>query len=460
MGTAMGMLLAFRNRAPALTLAAALALPWLAHPARAAEIERIITPAGIEIWYVQEPSLPIIAVEIAFKNAGNSSLPLGKQGLANMISTLLDEGAGDLESFAFQRRLEELALRLRFSDNADTFRATLRTLSSNRDAAFELLGLALTQPRFDADPVERMRDGILSDLNRRINDPDYILGLAWMRTVYPDHVYGRPSRGTLETVESFTQADLRDFVATRFTRDRLLVGAVGDVDAGEIARLIDLALAGLPATGPVFEVPQVEPVIGPALEVIRRDIPQSSIVFGTTGIMREDPDYYAAVLMNTVLGGASFISRMWNSVREDRGLAYSVGTGISPLGHTSYFSGGVATRNDQVAETYAIIEGEMQRMALDGVSEEELAAAKTYSIGNFALSLDTNSSLARILVGLQVAELGIDYIDKRVGYINAVTTADVLRVARRMFWGDENATEGQLRMITTIVGDPVGFDKD
>jgi zinc protease len=440
--------------------AAALSLAWLASPARAAEIERIISPGGIEIWYVQEKSLPIIALEIAFENAGNSSLPDGKQGLANMISTLLDEGAGDMDSFTFQRRADELALQLRFSDNADTFRVTLRTLSNVRDDAFALLGLALSAPRFDDDPVERMRDGILSKLNRRINDPDYMLGVAWLATAYPDHVYGRPSRGTIETVESFTQDDLRDFVATRFTKDRLLVGAVGDVDGAEIARLVDAALGGLPATGPVFEVPRIDPVTGPMVEVIRQDIPQSSIIFGTTGIMREDPDYYAAVVMNNVLGGASFISRMWKSVREERGLAYSVGTGISPLGHTSYFTGGFATRNDQVAEAYAIIEAEMQRMAEDGVTDQELTDAKTYSIGNFALSLDTNSSLARVLVGLQVAELGIDYIDKRAGYINAITKDDVLRVARRIFWGDENATSGTLRMITTVVGDPVGFDKE
>ena len=441
-----------------LAAAVALSFAWLASPARAAEIERIVSPGGIEIWYVQEKSLPIIALEIAFENAGNSSLPDGKQGLANMISTLLDEGAGDMDSFSFQRRADELALRLRFSDNADTFRVTLRTLSGNRDDAFDLLGLALSAPRFDVDPVERMRAGILSDLNRRINDPDYLLGVAWLATAYPDHVYGRPSRGTIDTVESFTQDDLRDFVATRFTQDRLMVGAVGDVDGAEIARLVDAALGGLPATGPVFDVPRIDPVTGPMVEVIRQDIPQSSIIWGTAGIMREDPDYYAAVVMNTVLGGASFISRMWNSVREERGLAYSVGTGISPLGHTSYFSGGVATRNDQVAEAYAIIEAEMQRMAEDGLTDQELADAKTYSIGNFALSLDTNSSLARVLVGLQVAELGIDYIDKRAGYINAVTLDDVLRVARRIFWGDENATSGSLRMITTIVGDPVGFD--
>ena len=438
--------------------AVALSLAWLTSPARAAEIERIISPGGIEIWYVQEKSLPIIALEIAFENAGNSSLPDGKHGLANMISTLLDEGAGDMDSFTFQRRADELALRLRFSDNADTFRVTLRTLSDVRDDAFDMLRLALSAPRFDADPVGRMRAGILSDLNRRINDPDYLLGVAWLATAYPGHVYGRPSRGTIETVEGFTQADLRDFAATRFTQDRLLVGAVGDVDGAEIARLVDGALGGLPATGPVFDVPRIDPVTGPTVEVIRQDIPQSSIIWGTAGIMREDPDYYAAVVMNTVLGGASFISRMWQSVREEGGLAYSVGTGISPLGHTSYFTGGVATRNDQVAEAYAIIEAEMQRMAEDGVTDQELADAKTYSIGNFALSLDTNSSLARVLVGLQVADLGIDYIDRRAAYINAVTLDDVLRVARRIFWGDENATTGSLRMITTVVGDPVGFE--
>lgn len=446
-------------RTVVLAIVVALAPAFLS-PARAAEIERVVTPGGIEFWYVQEPSLPIIAVEIAFKNAGNSSLPPGKEGLANMVTTLLDEGAGNLESFAFQRRMDELALRITFSDNTDTFRVNLRTVSDTRDAAFELLGMALTQPRFDTDPVERMRDGLLSDLNRRLNDPDYLLGRAWMEAAYPDHVYGRPSRGTLATVESFTQADLRDFVTTRFTRDRLVVGAVGDVDPGELARLIDLALGGLPATGPAFEVPQVSPVSEASLTIIREDIPQSSVVFGTIGIMREDPDYYAAVLMNTVLGGASFISRMWNSVREERGLAYSVGTGFSPLEHTSYFSGGVATRNDQVAEAYAIIVDEMQKMAKDGITEDELAAAKTYSIGNFALSLDTNSSLARILVGLQITDLGIDYIDRRADLINAVTTADVLRVARRVFWGDGNAMDGEVQMITTIVGNPVGFDKD
>ena len=436
----------------------AIGLIWFGAPAQAADIQRIISPGGIEIWYVQEPSLPIIAVELAFENAGNSSLPEGKQGLANMISTLLDEGAGDLESLAFQRRMDELSISLRSSDNADTFRIRLRTLSDNRDGAFEMLGLALTAPRFDADPVERMRAGILSDLNRRINDPDYLLGVAWLETAYPGHVYGRPPRGTIEIIEGFTQEDLHDFVATRFTKDRLKIGAVGDVDGAEIARLVDAALGGLPATGPVFEVTRVDPIVGPNFQVIRQDIPQSSIIWGTTGIMREDPDYYAGVVMNTVLGGASFISRMWQSVREARGLAYSVGTGITPLGQTSYFTGGVATRNDQVAEAYAIIEGEMQRMAEEGVSDQELADAKSYSIGNFALGLDTNSSLARVLVGLQISELGIDYIDKRAGYINAVTNDDVLRVARRIFWGDEEATSGTLRMITTVVGDPVGFD--
>lgn len=439
-------------------LAAALVVPLVAASAQAAEIQELVSPGGITFWYVQEPSLPIIAVRLAFENAGNSTLPAGKEGLGNMISVLLDEGAGDLPSLEFQRQLEKMAIRLRFNDNSDTFRVNMRTVTANREDAFQLMGLALSQPRFDPDPVDRMRQGLISDLNRRVNDPDYLLARAWMDAAYPDHPYGQPSRGTLETVESFTVADLRDFVATRFTLDRLVVGAVGDIDPGEMGRLLDGALGGLPATGPLFDVADVDPTPGEILNILREDIPQSSVLFGTKGIAREDPDYYAAALMNTVLGGAAFISRLWTAVREERGLAYSVGTSLSPLEHTAFFSGSVATRNDQVEEALGLIVDEFQRMATEGISEQELADAKTYTIGNFALSLDTNSSLAQVLVGLQISGLGATYIDDRAGFMNAVTTDDILRVARRVFWGDGDATEGEIKLITSIVGNPAGFD--
>lgn len=450
-------------RSPLIFSAFAAVLLWAVPAASAPVIQQITSPGGIEIWYVREPTLPIIAVDIIFQNAGASTEPDDKQGLANLLSVTLDEGAGDIESFEFLRRIEELALDLDFDVGIDTFQIDLRTLTEVRQEAFELLGLALTQPRFDEDPVGRMRDALLTDLTRRLDDPDDMVGNAWLAAAFPDHPYSRSRRGTVETMETLTPDDLRGFVETRFTRDRLLVGAVGDVEPEEIARLIDIALGGLPETGPSFDVPDQMPAAGEHLVIVRQDIPQSTAYLGTGGILREDPDYYAASLLNTVLGGTSFISRLWEVVREERGLAYSVGTFLAPLEHSAYVMASVATSNENIAETLDLIRAEMERMVRDGLTEQELADAKTYSIGNFALRLDRNSRIASVLVGMQLSKLGPHYLEERAGLINAVTTDDIKRVARRMFLGDENADPDTtpIELITAIAGDPAGFeDKD
>jgi zinc protease len=216
---------------------------------------------------------------------------------------------------------------------------------------------------------------------------------------------------------------------------------------------VDLALADLPAVGTGPLIPEVKPVIADAIHVLRKDIPQSSVLLAAYGIKREDPDYYAAVVLNSVLGGASFMSRLWNEVREERGLAYSVSTSNSALQHSAYFAGYVATNNEQVAESVRIIRDEIERITREGVTPDELTAAKVYLIGSFALSLDTNARIARTLVSMQISDLGPDYIDKRVDYYNAVTQDDIKRVARRIFLGDANAT-GAVKLTTTIIGDP------
>lgn len=449
--------------ARASAILAAVLLCGVAAPPAGAEtdIQQFVTPAGIEVWYVQEESLPLIALEVLFQNAGAATDPVGKEGLAELVSVTLDEGAADIESFEFLRRIEELALRLRFRAGSDTFGVEMRTLSENREQSFNLLGLALNRPRFDENPVGRMRSALLADLERRAEDPDDIVSQAWLAAAFPGHPYGRGSRGTVETMAALTPADLREFVTTRFTRDRMIVGAVGDVDAQEIGRLVDLALAGLPLSGPRFEIPDTTVAPGERLVVVRRDISQSTAFLGTPGIAREDPDYYAASLLNTVLGGASFISRLWAEVREERGLAYSVGTFIAPLRHAAYFLAAVATRNDALEEVVDIIRSEVEKVAREGITEEELAAAKTYSIGRFALSMDDSAGVAGVLVGLQVSELGADYIRDRPGLIDAVTGDDIRRVARRLFLGgaDADPDAAPVEFVTAIVGDPVGFEE-
>ena len=430
-------------------LGVCLALVGTALPARAVEIQAVTSPGGIEAWLVEEHSIPIIAVEIAF-GGGGALDPRGKEGLANLLSGLLDEGAGDRDSQAFQKRLEELAIRLGFESYRDTFWASMKTLSENREEAFALLGLALSAPRFDADAVERVRAQVLSGLKRDAEDPGKIAGRTFLATAFPYHPYGRPARGTTESVAAITAADLREAAARRFATGNATIGVVGDIDPTALGHLLDQTLGGLPATAHTGTVAETRPAPVASLTVVRKPVPQSVVRFGMAGLKRSDPDFYAAYLLNHVLGGGSFTSRLYGEVRERRGLAYSVYSYLSTLDRAGLVMGGVASANERVAEALDVIRGELDRMREDGVTEDELRDAKTYLNGAYPLRLDSNGAIAQSLVAIQLEDLGIEYMDRRSGYIDAVTLEDIRRVARRLIRPDE--------MIVVIVGDPAGFE--
>ncbi len=416
-----------RLRRAASILAAAIL--WTVQPAAAAtQVISVVSPGGVEAWLVEEHAIPILSVRLAFRG-GATGDPEGREGLANMVSGLLDEGAGDLDSQAFQGRLEDLVIRLGFDAGLDTFTANLKTLSEHTDAAFEMLRVALTAPRFDAEPVERVRRQILVGLERRAEDPDRIAQRTWFETAFPDHPYGRPVRGTAESVGRISVDDLRGFVDGRLARDRLHIAVVGDITPERLAPLLDATFGGLPRSGASADVAATEPAAPGRLIVVARDIPQSVVVFGHAGLPRKHPDFYAAYVMNKVLGGGGFTSRLTHEVRDKRGLAYGVYSYLSPFDHAALYLGGVATENARVAETLAIIRAEFARMRDGGVTAEELADAKTYLTGSFPLRLDSNGKIARMLVAIQLDDLGIDYIDRRNDYIEAVTLDDVNRVA-------------------------------
>ena len=419
--------------------------------AAATRITALTSPGGISAWLVHEPSIPIITLDIAFR--GGSALdPLGKEGVAYLVSGLLDEGAGDYDALAFQRRLEELAIGMGADSYKDSFRVRLKTLSRHRDEAFRLLGLALSAPRFDEDAVTRVRAQILNNLARRAEDPDAIAGRTWFSRAFPSHPYGRPGRGTSESMASLEADDLRLFVRRRFARDNVVVGAVGDVSPEELGRLLDLVFGALPAQAVPSQVAETAAARPGGLIVRRKPVPQSVVLFGLPGIKRDDPDYYAAQLMNYVLGGGGLTSRLYEEVREKRGLAYSVYSFLQPLRHAGLLMGGAGTANARVAETIAVLRAEIARLAAEGISADELADAKTYLNGSFPLRLTSNAAIASILVAIQINDLGIDYIERRTGYINAVTQADIVRVAERLLRLED--------LLVVVVGDPEGLDDE
>jgi len=420
----------------------------VATPARALEIQRVVSPGGIEAWLVEDHKIPVIAVEFSF--AGGAGVdPAGKQGLAGLTAGLLDEGAGDLDSQAFAKALQDDAIDVSFSASPDTFDCGLKTLSEHQDAAFDLMALALTKPRFDADAIERVRDATLGEIKSELADPTKVARHAFYARVFPDHPYGRDGLGTLESVPGLTVDDLRGTVARMLTRDHLLVAVTGDITPERLGAALDRLFGGLPAEGAPVLVPEAVPAHAGETEVVARPIGQSIFLMGQQGLKRADPDWFPAYVMNYVLGGGGFSSRLTEEVREKRGLSYGVYSYLYPFDHAALIIGGGATVNAKAGETLALMKQEWARMAAGGLTEKELADAKTYLTGSFPLQFTSAAAIARTVLQVRHENLGIDYLKRRDALIEAVTLDDVARVAKRLL---DPAT-----LTTVVVGQPVGI---
>jgi len=415
-------------------------------PAEAAvKIERVVSPGGIEAWLVEDHTLPVVSLNASFQ--GGASLdPEGKVGLAAMVAGLLDEGAGPLDSQAYQGRLEDLASSVSFNATEDGFGVVLKSLTANVGQTFDLLRLSLSEPRFDAEPVARVRGELLNNLSRQAQEPRYLASRTFWRTVYGAHPYARPSQGTTATVNAIAVDDLRRFARDRLGRDVLLIGVVGDITPEALKPLLDKTFGGLPAKASPGVVADTPAVTDGSTLLVKKPIPQSVVTFGQPGILRNDPDWYAGLIVSTIMGGSSLTSRLALEVREKRGLAYGVNIGLAPLKHSGVILGSVATANARIGQSIDIIRQEWRRMRDEGPTAEELADTKRYLTGSFPLSLDSTGSVASLLVLIQQEKLGIDYLEKRSDLINGVTLDEAKRVASRLFDPD--------KLTFVVVGSP------
>jgi zinc protease len=418
--------------------------------AQVGNIERLKTPAGIEVWFVRDDTLPILSVNFAF-DGGASQDPADRSGLAYVTAAMLDEGAGELNATAFQERLERRAISLNYSADRDNFRGNVRVLSEHREEAFELLRLSLNAPRFDQEAIDRIRASILAAYKRSLTNPDEVAGLRWFAQAFPNHAYGRPVRGDEKSIAGIERSMLFEYTKKNLARSNLKIAVVGSIESGELMRLIDHAFAKLPAKADLVKIPEAAPQSLGRREVVDLNIPQTTIIFGGVGLKRKDPEFMPAFVLNHILGGGSFSSRLYREVREKRGLAYSVYSYLSTLEQSGLFLGGTSTRNDRAAEALKIIEEEIVRIAKEGPTAEELAQAKSYLTGSYLLHFDTSAKVASQLLEIQLQELGIDYFERRNKMVNVVTAEDVRRAAKR-FLADS-------KLLVILVGRPVPLSK-
>ncbi len=431
------------QRFATILVACAALLALAATPSHATtKIQRLVSPGGIEAWFVQDATVPLIAMEYAFIGGGAQD-PADKSGVGNMVASLLDEGSGDLDSKAFHERLDRRAIELSFSSTRDYFRGSLRMLKDNKDEAFGLLHLALTSPHFAATDVERIRAQVISGLRRDTTNPTSLATRKFLEVAFGDHPYGRQSNGTLDSVAKIDVADMKDYVRRVIARDTLRVAVVGDVDADTLGKLLDKTFSGLPAKASLTPVADVQAAKPPQRAFIPLDVPQTVVTFGGPGIRRNDPNFMAGYVANHILGGGGFSSRLYKEVREKRGLAYSISESLLWMEHSALFVGNTGTRADRAGETVDAIEKEIRRMAEDGPTQKELDEAKSYLKGSQMLALDTSSKLAQALLQYQLDELPIDYIEKRNALVDAVTLDDAKKAAQRL-WGQG--------LLTVIVG--------
>jgi zinc protease len=416
--------------------------------AQAIEIKEVTSPGGIKAWLVESKTIPLIAMGFSFEG-GSAADPVGKEGTANFITGMMDEGAGDLSGEAFQAKRDELAVRIGFDSSLEQFDGSLQTLSKNRTEAFALLKMALTSPHFEKEATERVRQQFLLSAKSDEQDPERIASRAWMKLALGDHPYARNSSGTLQSIAAITPDDLRAMHKLLFSRKSLKVAVVGDIDAATLATALDEIFGGLPNTDPPPLVSSTHALEGPAISVIDRDIPQSIIVFGHGGILRNDPDFIPAFVMSQILGGSGFTSRLTTEVREKRGLTYGVGFGLSPLDHAGLYVGSLGTRNEKAGEAMAIVKETLKKMADEGPTQTELDDMKTFLTGSYALRFDSNDKIASQLLGIQQQNLGIDYVNKRNGLIEAVTLDQVKAQAKRLIDSDH--------LIVSVVGKPEGL---
>jgi zinc protease len=416
--------------------------------ATAERIQRVVSPGGIEAWLLEEYAVPLIAMEFSFAG-GAAQDGAEKAGLANVLSGMFDEGAGPYDAAQFQEQLDESAIQMRFSESRDELSGSLKTLARHADKAFELLQLALCEPRFDTAAIDRVRAQILSGLKRKANDPNARASKAWFQKAFAGHAYGLPEEGVAEALETVGADDLRAQAKRLIARSNLKISVVGAIDAKRLAGELDRIFGSLPAEASLTPVPAITPMGMGDIEIIDLDIPQSTIRFGMPGLLFADDDYVAATVMNHILGGGSFTSRIWQEVREKRGLAYSVSTGLYPYRKAGLFFGGTATKNERAKEALDVIRRELAKMAAEGPSEAELDKAKRYLVGSYALRFDTSTKIANQLTMMQVENLGIDYISRRNAMFEAVTLDDARRVAKKLL--------APGKMLVTIAGRPEGF---
>jgi zinc protease len=416
--------------------------------AHATEIKEVKSPGGIKAWLVEDHKLPLIAMQFAFRG-GVEQDPANKQGVANLTMDLLTEGAGPYDEAAFQQQLADHSIALKFEAGRDALMGSVKTLSQDKDTAFDLLHLALTQPRFESAAIEQLRAQQLTNLRMLLGNPEWQARYALFQHIFGTHPYGERRLGSTQTLANITPADIKNFAASHLARNTLVIAVAGDISPRELGVMLDHSFGDLPKQARLASVNDISWPRNAAIIQSTREGTQTNMMFAMPGPKRNAKDWYAAEIANYILGGGGFQSRLMQEVRDKRGLTYGINTGLSPMEHGGLIVGEASTDNPKTGQAWDVTLDTMHHFYDDGVTEKEVDAAKDYLTGALPLAMTSTDKIAGVLTDMQLEHLGRDYLNRRNDLLRQVTLDDVNQAIHHWFNPDN--------LTVSLVGKPEGI---
>jgi zinc protease len=402
-------------------------------------IKRILTKNGITLLIVEQPSLPIVNVEVLIK-AGSIYDPEAKAGLANLVADLLDEGTRTRSSSQIAEAIDFVGGSLSTSGGDDSSTVSVRILKKDLNLGLELMADVLRNPVFLQTELDRKRGEIIGTILAERDDPEIVAEKAFDDLIFSPHPYHRPVKGLESTLPAISRNDLIEFHERYYRPNNTIMALVGDIKEQEILPLVDKYFGSWnPKKIKHPAIPRARKLDHKTLRLIDKDLTQASVILGNLGIERKNPDYYAVTVMNYILGGGGFSSRMLIRIRDDQGLAYSVYSHFDADLYPGSFQASLQTKNASATRAIQEMLEEIKKIRERPVTDQELEDAKAFLIGSFPLRLDTTGKLSHLLTMIEFYGLGLDYLDRYPMLIRSVTKGDVLRAARKYLDPDRYA---------------------
>ena len=400
---------------------------------------RFTTPNGLTVLVVEQHALPIVHLQATIR-AGASQDPADKAGIANLVTSLLDEGTTSRSAVQIAEQIEFLGASLSTRTEADYSSASLRILKKDLARGAEIFADILLHPAFPEREVERVRRQVLGQIMGEQDEPETIASKAFHGLVFEGHPYRWPVVGTETTLPTITRSDLLGFYQREYLPNQTIFVLVGDLTVEEAKTLVATHFAGW-ATGPspARQAGVPKPVAKPVSRLIDKDLTQATIMLGHVGISRANPDFYAVTVMNYILGAGGFSSRLMDSVRDNQGLAYGIHSAYEANVVPGAFLVSLQTRNASASQALTSVIKELQQIRQSPVTDQELSEAKSYLIGSFPLRFDTTAKLADVLSLVELHGLGLDYFSDYPKRIGQVTKDEILQVARQYLHPDQYA---------------------